>query len=153
MDLYKALAKNTILWIAVLAWAIAQIIKIAVDFQKTGKIKPALMISSGGMPSSHSALVVAMTTSIGLIEGCHTTLFAVSAVLSMVVMYDAAGVRRAAGTQARVINMMVANLENQGILLDKKLKELLGHSPTEVGAGAILGIAVAFLICSILSIG
>jgi len=87
-----------------------------------------------------------MTTSIGLKEGFNSSIFALSAVFSLVVMYDAAGVRRAAGYQAAAINMLVERLEGQGIKLDKKLKELLGHSPVEVAAGAVLGVLVAIAI-------
>jgi len=130
---------------AVLSWAAAQLIKIIIELIKTRKFNLSLIISSGGMPSSHAAFVVGLTTAVGLIEGFNSTYFAISAVLSLVVMYDASGVRRAAGNQAAVINTLVSNLENTGIKLDKKLKELLGHSPIEVFCGAILGIIVALI--------
>jgi hypothetical protein len=134
---------NSIFWTASFSWAIAQLIKIMIEFKKERRLSLALMISSGGMPSSHSSFVSAMSTSVGLLEGFDSTAFAICAVISMVVMYDAAGVRRAAGKQAEIINKLVANIENTGIVLDKKLKELLGHSPVEVAAGAVLGIAVS----------
>jgi hypothetical protein len=134
---------NSIFWTASFSWAIAQLIKIMIEFKKERRLSLALMISSGGMPSSHSSFVSAMSTSVGLLEGFDSTAFAICAVISMVVMYDAAGVRRAAGKQAEIINKLVANIENTGIVLDKKLKELLGHSPVEVAAGAVLGIVVS----------
>lgn len=134
---------NSIFWTASFSWAIAQLIKISIEFKKERRLSLALMISSGGMPSSHSSFVSAMSTSVGLLEGFDSTAFAICAVISMVVMYDAAGVRRAAGKQAEIINKLVANIENTGIVVDKKLKELLGHSPVEVAAGAILGIVVS----------
>ncbi|MDR2903816.1 MAG: divergent PAP2 family protein [Clostridiales bacterium] len=145
MDVLEELLNNDTLWIALLAFAIAQLIKVVVDLFRTKKINTSLLIGSGGMPSSHSAFVTAMTTAVGLQDGFDSALFAISAILSMVVMYDAAGVRRAAGRHAAIINTIIENVENSGLKLDKKLKELLGHSPIEVAAGAILGIAVAIL--------
>ena len=143
VDMLGELRSNSALWSSICSWAIAQFIKILIELKKTKKINTALIVSSGGMPSSHSSFVTAMTTSIGLKEGFNSSIFAFSAVFSLVVMYDAAGVRRAAGYQAAAINMLFERLEDQGIKLDKKLKELLGHSPIEVAAGAILGILVA----------
>jgi hypothetical protein len=134
---------NTTLWVAVLAWAVAQLIKVVIDLCRFKKFNPSLMISSGGMPSSHSAFVMSLTASIGITEGLDSALFAVSAVVSLVVMYDAAGVRRAAGVQAQILNQLIASIENSGVKLDKKLKELLGHTPVQVFAGALLGLLVS----------
>ncbi len=136
---------NTTLWVAILSWTIAQLIKTLIDLRRNRKLNLGWFISSGGMPSSHSSFVTALATSIGLTEGFNTPIFAVSTVISLVVMYDAAGVRRAAGKQAEVINLIVSSLEDSGLALDKKLKELLGHSPIEVAAGALLGICVALV--------
>ena len=97
------------------------------------------------MPSSHSSFVTSLACSVGFEEGFSSTLFAIAFVLSMIVMYDASGVRRAAGKQAEVLNIFIANFEKHGIKIDSKLKELLGHSPIEVFAGAILGIVVSVL--------
>ena len=146
VDLLGELRSNSVLWASICSWAMAQFIKILIELKKTKKINTALIVSSGGMPSSHSSFVTAMTTSIGFKEGFNSSIFALSAVFSMVVMYDAAGVRRAAGYQAAAINMLAKRLEDQGIKLDKKLKELLGHSPIEVAAGAILGVLVAIAV-------
>jgi len=140
------LRTNSVLWAAICSWAIAQLIKILIELKKTKKINLALIISSGGMPSSHSSFVTAMATSVGFYEGFYSPIFAIGAVFSLVVMYDAAGVRRAAGHQAAAINMLFKLFEDQGIKLDKNLKELLGHTPVEVAAGAILGILVAALL-------
>jgi len=103
-------------------------------------------MSSGGMPSSHSSFVTAVTTVIGLTEGFDSLIFALGAIVSLIVMYDASGVRRAAGNQAKVINDILASIENSGINLDKKLKEMLGHTPVEVAAGGVLGIVIALLL-------
>jgi len=136
---------NRILWAAAAAWLTAQIIKILLDMWRHKSVNWRLITSSGGMPSSHTSSVVAMTAAVGFAQGFGSVAFAVSTVVSMVVMYDAAGVRRAAGKQAEVINQLVTSLENSGVKLDKQLKELLGHSPVEVFAGAILGVLVGCL--------
>jgi len=126
--------------------ALAQVLKVLFDRWRTKSWTKALLYSTGGMPSSHSALAVALTISIGLHEGFGTPLFAVSAVLAMVVMHDAAGIRRAAGKQAEALNFLFSKLEDQGIRFDTKLKELLGHRPIEVFAGGLLGLIVALAI-------
>jgi hypothetical protein len=123
----------------------AQVIKVLTEYGRTKKWRKNLLTSAGGMPSSHSALVAALTVSIGFHYGTDTAVFAATAVISFVVMYDAAGVRRAAGKQAEAINMLFSKLEGQGVRLDTKLKELLGHSPVEVLTGAALGVLIAVL--------
>jgi len=136
---------NRVLWAAIVAWALAQSLKVIRELFRTKRLHLGIMLSTGGMPSSHTSFMVAMTTAVGLREGFGSTTFAIAAAVSMVVMSDAAGVRRAAGKQAKVINSLVENIENTGIVLDKKLKELLGHTPIEVACGALLGIAVAWV--------
>jgi len=121
----------------------AQILKVFFDYWRTKSWGTAMLTSTGGMPSSHSSFVVSLMISIGIYEGFGTTVFAISAALALVVMHDAAGIRRAAGKQAEAINFLFSKLEAQGIKFDHKLKELLGHRPLEVIAGAILGVAVA----------
>jgi len=133
---------NHVLWTSIFSWFAAGLIKVLLYLGKNKRVNALLFMSSGGMPSSHTAFVMAMTTTIGFAEGFQSSMFAVSAVLCFVVMYDATGVRRAAGKQAAVLNMIVESLQDTGISLDKKLKELLGHSPVEVGAGALLGIII-----------
>ena len=136
---------NITLWTAVIAWAAAQLIKTALEYSRTKKINYSLLFGTGGMPSSHCAFVSAMTTAVGIRNGFDSSVFALCCVFSMVVMYDAAGVRRAAGQQAEIINQLVEAIENSGIKMDRKLKELLGHSPIEVAAGAVLGIVAAVI--------
>lgn len=148
---FDELLNNRILWVAVLAWFAAQLIKVLIELIQTRKVNILMFISSGGMPSSHTSFVIAMTMGVGIQQGFNSALFAIAAVISMIVMYDAAGVRRAAGKQAEVINMLTTSLENQGIQIDKKLKELLGHSPIEVFAGGLLGILVAYFFYSSIS--
>jgi len=132
-----------------LATSLAQIFKVIVEYWVTRSWKKALIVSPGGMPSSHSALTVALMVSVGIYEGFNSTLFAISACFAIIVMYDAAGVRRAAGEQAKAINILFDRLEDRGLKLDKKLKELLGHRPIEVIAGAFLGLGVALLAAAV----
>lgn len=134
---------NKVLFTAITAWLIAQLIKIAVDFNKQKKLDLGLIMSSGGMPSSHSSFVTSCATSIAFAEGLDSSMFALSFVLSMVVMYDATGVRREAGKQAQVLNNIVSTFENENFHMADKLKELLGHTPIQVFAGACLGILIS----------
>ena len=143
MNIIKEIIGNNMIIAPVTAWAVAQLIKMITDVVVTGTIDWELMLSSGGMPSSHSAFVCALATSVGFNEGFGSAVFAIAFVLAVVVMYDAAGVRRAAGSHAAVLNKL---LENLNINLDKNLKELLGHTPIQVGAGALLGIFVAVIL-------
>jgi acid phosphatase family membrane protein YuiD len=139
---FENVFNNVTLWVAILAWAVAQFIKFTVEFIRHKKISLRLLFSSGGMPSSHTSFVTSMATSVGLKDGFASTQFALSAILSLIVMYDAAGVRRAAGKHAAAINSIFDSFENTGIAIDIKLKELLGHSPVEVAAGAVLGVLI-----------
>jgi acid phosphatase family membrane protein YuiD len=142
-SIFNDIITNRHLVTGFVALVLAQILKVFFDYWRTKSWRRAMLTSTGGMPSSHSSLVVALMISIGIYEGFGTPLFAVSATLALVVMHDAAGIRRAAGQQAEAINFLFSKLEKQGIKIDRKLKELLGHHTLEVIAGAILGIAVA----------
>ena len=146
MSFIDAILGNYALWIALCAWFVAQVLKIFTELIRKRRLDFGLLISSGGMPSSHSSFVTAVTTVIGLTEGFDSPIFALGAIVSMIVMYDASGVRRAAGNQAKVINDILASIENTGINLDKKLKEMLGHTPIEVAAGGTLGIVIALIL-------
>lgn len=133
---------NTTLMAGITAWFVAQVLKVILTLVSEKKIVLSRMYGSGGMPSSHSALVTAMTTCIGKIYGFDAPIFAVSCIFSMIVMYDAAGVRRAAGKQAQAINLLFSYTD---VKFEEHLKELLGHTPLQVFCGAILGIIVGFL--------
>lgn len=129
---------------ATIANLMAQGIKTAIVAVQRRKFNLAIFFSTGGMPSSHSSTVVALAASVGLVEGFDSSIFAVATGFATIVMYDAAGVRRAASRQAVLLNQIVQNLfENHPELNKGKLKELLGHTPTEVVAGAALGVAVS----------
>ncbi len=144
MDFFKELGSNFVLWTAICGWFAAQVIKFILVFAIDRHIDFKRLVGSGGMPSSHTAIVTAMSVAVGLTEGFSSVDFAISVIISFVVMYDACGVRRSAGEHAKILNKIMSK---EGInLTDREtLKELLGHSPLEVFAGAILGILVAVI--------
>jgi acid phosphatase family membrane protein YuiD len=143
MTIVPGIFENTILISAVTAWLVAQVLKVIINFAIHRTFDLGFLLSSGGFPSSHSATVSALALGIGKYYGWNSPIFAVAAVFAMVVMYDAAGVRRAAGKQAEVINQIVDGLYHQMThLSQERLKELIGHTPFEVFAGAIVGIII-----------
>lgn len=137
--------QNEALATALISWFVAQFLKVIFVLMCDKKLDFKRFIGSGGMPSSHAAFVVSLAMYVGLIEGFHTSEFAICFVVAFVVMYDAAGVRRAAGAQAKILNQIVDNWDESPELRGKRLKELLGHTPVEVFAGAGVGIAIALL--------
>ncbi len=135
---------NPILQAVFVPWLIAQIVKPIIEYIRKRKINLRLLVSAGGMPSSHSASVCALATAVGIQEKLTSTAFAVALVLAIIVMYDAAGVRRAAMMQARILNQIIDELFQGHPISETRLRELLGHTPIEVFAGAILGIVGAW---------
>ncbi len=131
-----------------LAAFIAQFIKVITYLYTHKKINFKIFTTTGGMPSSHTAGVIALSTSVALIEGVSSLLFAVSLGFSLIVMQDASGVRRAAGKTAATLNRLVDEFvqKNQGVKPYAALKELLGHTPLEVFCGMILGVIVPFIV-------
>jgi acid phosphatase family membrane protein YuiD len=138
-----ALFQNRVLIAGVLAWALAQIIKIPLDFFRTRRWNWALLFTTGGMPSSHSALMTATTHAIGLYYGFATPMFALAVAITMIVVYDAANVRRQAGIHAQRINIIFDELLRGHPINEKDLREVLGHTPLEVAGGILFGIVVA----------
>ena len=136
---FQAILQNTPLWAAIIAWAAAQGIKIILTLLVDKKFDASRIVGTGGMPSSHSSFTMALSFSIGKYYGFDSPLFAIALIFSFVTMYDAQGIRRAAGKQAEILNMLI--LEHKIPDVDK-LKELLGHTPLEVAAGAALGILI-----------
>ena len=136
---------NKIIGCALMAWFAAQALKVLIDLLLKRKLNIGRMIGSGGMPSSHSAMVTALAVAVGRTEGAASVLFAICAVLAAIVMYDAAGVRRETGEQAKIIDQMVENWIDDDTDFGRELKELVGHTPLEVFAGAALGIAIGFI--------
>lgn len=144
---FGMLTQNPVIDCALLAWFLAQFIKVVLDLILLRKFDMKRFVSSGGMPSSHSSMVVACTTAIGRVYGMDSAAFALSAVFSAVVMYDACNVRRSAGDTARLVNQLLAHIERLTAEdFAEDLKEVMGHTPLQVLVGAILGLAVGFLV-------
>ena len=129
----------------IVAWSIAQVTKVAYMSFRQRRLNLRVLAEMGGMPSSHSAIVMGLTTGIGRIDGLASPLFAIALIFSFVVMYDAAGVRRAAGRQAAILNRLVEDLVAMRGIREERLRELLGHTPVEVIVGAALGILVGLI--------
>ena len=144
MSYLQQLAANSVLLTALIGWLAAQALKIVLSWDK--KLDFKRFIGSGGMPSSHASFVMSLTMAVGFENGFDSAAFAISAVVSFVVMYDAAGIRRSAGQQAAILNKLVESVVKADFPgTEKKLKELLGHTPIEVFGGAILGIIIAII--------
>jgi uncharacterized protein len=138
-----ALFQNKALIAGLSAWALAQIIKIPLDYFRTRRWNWSLLLTTGGMPSSHSALMTAITLAIGLYHGFDTPIFALGVAITMIVTYDAAGVRQQAGIHAQRINVLFDELLHGHPINEKDLREVIGHTPLEVLGGILLGLVVA----------
>jgi acid phosphatase family membrane protein YuiD len=137
-----ALFQNKALIAGLIAWLLAQVIKLPLDYLYSRKWNWALLLTTGGMPSSHSALLTATTLGIGLYHGFDSPVFAIAVAITMVVVYDAAGVRRQAGIHAQRINVLFNELLRGHMLNEKDLREVLGHTPLEVAGGILLGLII-----------
>jgi uncharacterized protein len=140
---FLTLFQNKALIAGLTAWALAQVIKIPLDYLRTRRWNWSLLLTTGGMPSSHSALMTATTLAIGLYFGLDSPVFALGVVITMIVTYDAAGVRQQAGIHAQRINVIVGELLKGHPINERDLREVLGHTPLEVMGGILLGMAVA----------
>lgn len=138
-----AIFDNAVLGAALTAWFLAQVFKLPVEYLRSRRWNWSLLLRAGGMPSSHSALVAGLAHSVGLVLGYDSGLFAASLVLAVVVVYDAAGIRRQAGRHAEIINAIVQDLIEERHLRPEKLREVLGHSPLEAAVGVLFGVIVA----------
>lgn len=138
--------ENRVLLVALVACLIAQALKLVIEVVKNQKLNVRVLVTTGGMPSAHSALVTALAAGIGQTVGWASPEFALATVFAIIVMYDAAGVRQAAGKQARILNQMIAELfDEKHEFSQDRLKELLGHTPVQVIAGSALGITIYWL--------
>jgi hypothetical protein len=135
--------QNHVLWTGMAAWFMAQILKIPLDYFQTRHWNWALFFAAGGMPSSHSALVTSTAMAVGLHDGFDTPLFGLAVAISMVIVYDAAGVRRQAGMHAQKINVLVNELLQGHPISQMELREVLGHTPLEALGGVLLGLVLA----------
>lgn len=136
---------NKILIVAIISMLMAQLIKFVITAVSSKKLNLKILTSTGGMPSSHSALVMGLVVAIGFEKGLASVELAIAVVFAMIVMYDAAGIRRAAGKQAKILNKMIDQLDSGQDIREEQLKELLGHTPIEVVVGALLGVFIAVL--------
>ena len=146
MNIFQEILANQILMVALISWFIAQVIKVILTLVNEHRLDFHKFISSGGMPSSHSSFTTALAIGVGQMYGYNSPLFAIAAVFCFVVMYDAANVRLEAGKQAAVLNRIIDVMQDPNVSLDERLKELLGHTPLQVGAGALLGILTALIL-------
>ncbi len=147
MDYVIGFFTNYLLLCALAGWFSAQLIKCVRYIIKNRNFDFRIIMSSGGMPSSHSATVCSLVVATAKVNGTNSVEFALAFILAFIVMYDAAGVRRAAGEQAKVLNRMAKEFSDGDMrYLDKNLKELIGHTPFQVVVGAILGILIAIVI-------
>ena len=146
MNLSEILLYNPVLLSALTAWLIAQVLKVLIELITKKSMNWALLFQAGGMPSSHSALVSAAALSGGLVYGFDAPIFSVAAVLAMIVIYDATGVRRESGRQAVLINSIIEELSKGKIPPQEKLKEVLGHTPGEAFMGTLLGLSIGFVV-------
>lgn len=139
----QELLANDVLMAPVVAWMLAQLSKLLIGLLRERRLQVRLMTTAGGMPSAHSALVTALATRTGVDYGVSSGLFAIATVFAAVVLYDAAGVRRAVSNQARVLNRMLEEVIEYQRFSEQRLLELLGHTPFEVFVGLLLGLITA----------
>lgn len=150
MNPFIELINNQIFMSAVAGWLVAQVLKTIIHLYFTKSFVPERLVGSGGMPSSHSATVCALSTAAAYKCGISSPEFAIAAILAIVVMYDAIGVRRETGIQAKVLNEMMelfANMD-KALSTEDRLKEFVGHTPFQVLVGGILGIIIAIILNS-----
>ncbi len=148
LDFFAALGKNKIFLITILAWLVAQSIKVAFGVFREKRFDFKWFVGTGGMPSSHAASVTALATSVGLTFGFNSSLFAVTFIFAFIIMLDAQGVRRSSGRQAEALNRIMEDIYFKRGIKEERLKELIGHTPFEVLVGSFLGVVVA-LFCNL----
>ena len=145
MNRFDSFIHNKFIAVPFLLWFGIQLFKVLYDLITTKKFNFKRIMGAGGMPSSHSAVVVSLATLMGKYEGVDSPIFAATLALAFIVMYDAAGVRRAAGKQARLLNKIIETPGMDPSMVSEKLVEVLGHTPFQVFVGAIIGIVVGLI--------
>ena len=145
MNTFTAFIQNKYIYIPFLLWCGIQLFKLIYDLVTTKKFNFKRIMGAGGMPSSHSAVVVGLATLIGKYEGVNSAIFGLAFIVAFVVMYDACGVRRAAGKQAALLNKLVETPGLTGVQVSEKLVEVLGHTPVQVFVGALIGVVVGLI--------
>jgi acid phosphatase family membrane protein YuiD len=144
-DIVAQIARNKILIVTLSTWVIAQTIKVILAIIRYRRFDFRWFVGTGGMPSSHAAGASCLATAVGINYGFDSVIFALSAAFALVVMFDAQGVRRATGKQARILNKIMDDIYWKGRIQEVSLRELVGHTPVEVIAGFLLGATIAFL--------
>ena len=139
---FQKFITNKYLYVPLILWFCIQTFKVIYELLKTKKLNFKRIIGAGGMPSSHSAITMCISTMIGKSEGFDSSIYALSLIVALVVMYDAAGVRRAAGKQAKLLNKIIDTPGLSNVQVQEKLVEVLGHTPIQVLVGALLGIFI-----------
>ena len=145
MNTFTDFIQNKYIYIPILLWFGIQLFKLLYDIVTTKKFNFKRILGAGGMPSSHSAVVTSLATLIGKNIGVGTPMFAMALIFAFVVMYDAAGVRRAAGKQARLLNKIVETPGLSGLEVSERLVEVLGHTPLQVVVGAVIGVVAGLI--------
>jgi hypothetical protein len=145
MQDFGQILDNQVLLVAIIACLVAQLCKLFVELTKNRKFNLRSLVTTGGMPSAHSAFVAALAAGVGQTLGWASPDFAIALIFAVIVMYDAAGVRQAAGKQARILNQIIDELFSEKEFNEDRLKELLGHTPFQVIVGLMLGIAISCL--------
>lgn len=140
MNNFLGIIQNKYIYVPLLLWFFIQSYKVIYDLITTKKFNFKRIMGAGGMPSSHSAVVAGLATLIGKYQGVDTPIFAVSLIVAFVVMYDACGVRRAAGKQAELLNKLIETPGLTGVQVSERLVEVLGHTPVQVFVGALIGV-------------
>ena len=146
MNIIVPMITNKYLYVPCILWFAVQSFKVIYELVKTKKFNFKRIMGAWGMPSSHTAVVVSLATLVGKYQGVDTPIFAVATIFAFIVMYDAAGVRRAAGKQAKLLNKIVNTPGLTTLQVQEKLVEVLGHTPVEVGVGAIIGILAGIIL-------
>ncbi|MFH0847607.1 MAG: divergent PAP2 family protein [Chloroflexota bacterium] len=142
-ELFNSLLSNKAVWVPAGSWAVAQVLKVIICLIREGRLNLTYLFSMGKMPSSHTALVCALATTIAILDGFNSVTFALAALFAVVVMYDAAGLRQAVTENAITVNRILDELAKGGPFKQEHVRELIGHSGSEVLVGALLGIALA----------
>jgi len=142
----ESILSNKALWVPAAAWCVAQLLKLIIGSLKDRRLNWSHMSTMGGMPSAHATLVCALATTIAIVYGVSSPVFAIAAFFALVVMYDAAGVRQTVSTQSTMLNRILEELFKGNPEFQQRLRELIGHTKFEVAAGAALGIVFAFLL-------
>lgn len=151
MSILNELLQNKVLLVAAISWLVAGVLKVIIEIIILKKFDPKRIFGAGGMPSSHTATVVALVIATGYYVGVSSASFAITSILAIIVVHDAMGVRRETGIQAKVLNKMVFDSDVfDDLNLERRLKEYIGHSPSQVLIGGIVGLIVSILMINIL---